>query len=86
MPAPNAYPEAMPLTVDQIVEETRSLSEDQLVLLVHRLQGRLHDIDPEIEEAWQIETRRRIEEIESGKVQPIPLEESFARARGIAGL
>jgi putative addiction module component (TIGR02574 family) len=76
----------MPLTVDQIVEETRSLSEDQLVLLVHRLHGRLHDIAPQIEEAWQIETRRRIEEIESGKVQPIPLEESFARARRIAGL
>jgi putative addiction module component (TIGR02574 family) len=76
----------MPLTVDQIVEETRSLSEDQLVLLVHRLHGRLHDFDPQIEEAWQIETRRRIEEIESGKVQPIPLEESLARARKLAGL
>lgn len=76
----------MPLTVDQIVEETRSLSEDQLVLLVHRLHRRLHDIDPQIEEAWQIETRRRIEEIESGKVQPIPLEESLARARKLAGL
>ena len=76
----------MPLTVEQIVEQTRSLSEDQLVLLVHRLHGRLHDIHPQIEEAWQIETRRRIEEIESGKVQPIPLEESLARARKLAGL
>lgn len=76
----------MPLTVDQIVEESRSLSEDQLVLLVHRLRGRLHDIDPQIDEAWQIETRRRIEEIESGKVQSIPLEESLARARKLAGL
>jgi len=76
----------MPLTVDQIVEETRSLSEDQLVLLVHRLHGRLHDIDPQIEETWQIEARRRIEEIECGKVQPIPLEEALARARKLAGL
>jgi putative addiction module component (TIGR02574 family) len=76
----------MPLTVDQIFEESRSLSEDQLVILVHRLHGRLHDIDPQIEEAWRIETRRRIEEIESGKVQAIPLEESLARARKLAGL
>lgn len=86
MPAPNAYRSAMPLTVEQIVEETRTWSEDQLVLLVHRLGDRLHDIDPKIEEAWRIEARRRIEEIESGKVQPIPLEESLARARKIAGL
>lgn len=76
----------MPLTVEQSLEETRSLSEDQLVLLVHRLQGRLHDIDPQIEEAWQIEARRRIEELESGSVQPIPLEASLARARKLAGV
>ncbi len=86
MPAPNAYRNAMPLTVEQIVEETRTWSEDQVVLLVHRLGDRLHDIDPKIEEAWRTEARRRIEEIESGKVQPIPLEESLARARKVAGL
>ena len=86
MPAPIAYRSAMPLTVEQIVEETRTWSEDQLVLLVHRLGERLHDLDPQIEEAWRIEAHRRLEEIESGKVQPIPLEESLARARRIAGL
>lgn len=56
------------------------------MLLVHRLGERLHEIDPQIEEAWRIEAHRRLEEIESGKVQPIPLEESLARARRIAGL
>ena len=86
MPAPNAYGSPMPLTVEQIVEETRTWSEDQLVLLVHRLADRLHDIDPRIEEAWRIEAHRRLEEIESGKVQPIPLEESLARIRRIASL
>ncbi len=86
MPTPNAYPEAMPLTVEQIVEETRTWSDDQLVVLVNRLEQRLHEIDPKIEEAWRVETRRRIEEIQSGKVQPIPLEESLARARKAAGL
>ena len=85
MPAPNAYPEAMPLTVEQIVEETRSLSEDQLVLLVHRLHGRLHDIDPQIEEAWNDEANRRLEELESGRVQAIPGDEVSARIRQIVG-
>jgi len=86
MPAPIAYRRAMPLTVEQIVEETRTWPEDQLVLLVHRLGDRLHDIDPRIEEAWRVEAHRRLEEIENGKVQPIPLEESLARTRRIAGL
>ena len=76
----------MSFTVEQIVEETRHWSEDQIVLLVHRLHGRLHDIDPRIAEAWQIETRRRIEEIESGAVQLISLEESMDRARKLVGL
>ena len=86
MPDPKAYRSHMRLTVEQIVEETRTWSDDQLVLLVHRLGDRLHDLDPRIEEAWRIEARRRLEEIESGKVQPIPLQESLARARKIAGL
>jgi putative addiction module component (TIGR02574 family) len=36
--------------------------------------------------AWKTETDRRIAEIESGKVQGVPLEDSLARARKIAGL
>ncbi len=76
----------MPLTVEQIVEETRTWSDDQLVLLVHRLGDRLQELDPGIQEAWRIDARRRLEEIQSGKVQPIPLQESLARARKVAGL
>ena len=76
----------MPLSVEQIVEETRTWPEDQLVLLVHRLGDRLRDIDPQVGEAWRIEAHRRLEEIESGTVKPIPLEESLGRARRIAGL
>jgi putative addiction module component (TIGR02574 family) len=39
-----------------------------------------------VAESWKIETDRRIAEIESGKVKGVPLEESLARARKIAGL
>lgn len=81
MPATIPYHSPMPLTVEQIVEETRTWSDDQLVLLVHRLRERLHEIDPEIEDTCRTEARRRLEEIQSGKVQPLPLEESLSRAR-----
>jgi hypothetical protein len=34
---------------------------------------------------WHDETRRRIADMESGKVQGIPLEETLAKARKITG-
>jgi putative addiction module component (TIGR02574 family) len=43
-------------------------------------------IEPSVAESWKAETDRRIAEIESGKVKGVPLEESLARARKIAGL
>jgi putative addiction module component (TIGR02574 family) len=76
----------MPLTLDQIVEETRNWPAEQVGELVNRLTDGLHASNPEIEAAWKTEIDRRITEIESGKVQGVPLEESLARARKIAGL
>ncbi|MDK9724957.1 MAG: addiction module protein [Sterolibacteriaceae bacterium MAG5] len=39
------------------------------------------DEDAEVEEAWAIETERRIAEIESGAMQAIPIAEALARVR-----
>ncbi len=41
--------------------------------------------DPEIEAAWKTEVDRRIEEIQSGKVQAIPGEEVSSRIHKIIG-
>jgi putative addiction module component (TIGR02574 family) len=77
----------MPMTLDQIVEETRQLPSDVVAELVDQiLLARHGGIDPSIESAWKTEVGRRIKEIEDGKVEGIPLEESLARARKIAGL
>ncbi|MGH7940121.1 MAG: addiction module protein [Limisphaerales bacterium] len=73
------------MTLDQIVEETRHWPPEKVGELVERLSEDLHTSDPEIEAAWQTEIARRVEEIQSGKVQGIPLEESLARIRKIAG-
>ena len=60
----------MPITPDQIVEEASHWPPEQLAELVDRLTLTLHQaIDPEIDDAWKQETRRRIAEIESGRVQ-----------------
>jgi putative addiction module component (TIGR02574 family) len=76
----------MPITVDQIVEEARRLSRDQIAELVDRLTLSLHEaIEPGVEDAWKKETRRRITEIEKGEVQGISGDDVSARVRRIIG-
>lgn len=77
----------MPMTLDQIVEETRELPPETVAELVDRIMVARHgDIEASIAAAWKSETDRRIAEIEAGKVKGVPLDESLARARQIAGL
>ncbi|MGE4182889.1 MAG: addiction module protein, partial [Limisphaerales bacterium] len=66
MPIPSPYASAMPLTVEQIVEETRDWPEEQLIRLMDRLEERMHSIDPQIETAWRDEAHRRLAELQSG--------------------
>jgi putative addiction module component (TIGR02574 family) len=74
------------MTLDQIVEEARHWPPEKVGELVGRLTEDLHASDPETEAAWKTEVDRRVEEIQTGKVQGIPVEESLARIRKIAGL
>lgn len=77
----------MPITLDQIVEETREMPGDVVDELIDRIREARHGgVEPSVATAWKTETDRRIGEIESGKVKGVPLEESLARARKIAGL
>ena len=77
----------MPIKLEQIVEETRQLPTDVVAELVDRILLERHGgIAPDIEAAWKSEIDRRIEEIENGKVKGIPIDQSLARIRKIAGL
>jgi len=78
---------AMPMTLDQIVEETRQLPQDVRAELVERIVLSAHGgIAPPIEEAWKQETRRRVADIQAGRANGIPLEEALADARKRVGL
>jgi putative addiction module component (TIGR02574 family) len=77
----------MPMTLDQIVEETRQLPTDVVAELIDRiLLARHGGIEPEVQAAWKTEIDRRMAEIQEGKVQGIPVDESLARIRKIVGL
>ena len=75
----------MPLTLDQIVEETRQWPPEKVGEIVDRLTGELQAGDPEIDDAWKQKTRRRLAEIENGTVQPVDGEVVSARIRQILG-
>jgi putative addiction module component (TIGR02574 family) len=74
----------MPMTLDQIVEEAGHLPIEQVVELVDRLSQGLH-LSPGIEESWKAETRRRVADIEVGKVHGIARPEVSARIRKVVG-
>lgn len=76
----------MPMTVEQIVEETRKLPLEQLPELIERITLAAHGpIDPKIEQAWTDTALRRLAELESGKVKPVPGRVTSARIRKIVG-
>ena len=76
----------VPITLDEIVEETSQLPADVVAELIDRiLLARHGGIEPDVEAAWKTEVDRRIEEIETGKVEGIPAEESLARVRKLVG-
>lgn len=76
----------MSMTVEQIVEETRSLPPDVVAEVVDRIllamQGGQETAQAQ---AWSKTVHRRIEEIRSGKVEGVPAEVSAARIRKIVG-
>lgn len=76
----------MPMTPNQIIEEASDLPREQMAEVVDRLTLALHsDIEPEIEESWKQETRRRLAELENGQVQAIPGDVVSNRVRKIVG-
>ena len=76
----------MGLSVEQIAEEALSLPSEARALLADRL---VESLDPAeggyIKQLWEAEARRRMEEVRSGRVQPVPGDEALARVRRALG-
>jgi putative addiction module component (TIGR02574 family) len=76
----------MPMTLDQIVEAASRLPREEMAEAVDRLTLTLHNgVEPEIESAWRQETRRRLAELENGKVQAVSGDDVSDRIRKIVG-
>jgi putative addiction module component (TIGR02574 family) len=74
-------------TLTEIETAIERLSPEEQLALAAWFEARIAPagFDPAIEEAWAGEVQRRIEELDSGRVQGVPAEQVFARARKILG-
>ena len=70
----------MPSTAD-IIHEAESLPVEERTVIVDSLLRSLNPPDLEIDRKWAAVARRRLDELRSGHVQPVPGEEVFAKIR-----
>jgi putative addiction module component (TIGR02574 family) len=79
----------MKATLEQVAEEAMSLSlSDRSALtriLFQSLDPEPADDAAEVQQAWQAEGERRVDEILSGRVKTVPAGEVFARLRAKYG-
>lgn len=70
----------MPSTAD-IIHEAESLPVEERALVVDSLLRTLNPPDPEIDRKWAAVAMRRLEELRSGRVKPLPGEKVFDKIR-----
>jgi putative addiction module component (TIGR02574 family) len=66
--------------VEELSRRAKELSPDEGVQLAEEIIASVHELDGEVDAAWDAEIKRRVAEIESGAAELIPAEEVFARA------
>jgi putative addiction module component (TIGR02574 family) len=68
------------MTTKKILEEALSLPVEERALIADSLLRSLNMPDSDIDAKWTEVAKRRLQELRSGKVKPIPGEEVFERA------
>lgn len=70
-----------------ILELGLGLDLDERTVVAHKLLATLHDEDSthaDVEAAWKTELRRRVDDIESGRVELVSHDATVAMARDVA--
>lgn len=67
--------------IAEIIRAVESLPVEERARIVEAILKTLDAPDSENDRAWAVEAARRLDEIRSGRVDAVPGEEVFARAR-----
>lgn len=70
------------MSIDEIEAVLVDLPEEQLDDLMDRVAVR-RGMTPEIEQSWMEEVERRLDEVDAGEVELIPVEETIAKMRAL---
>ena len=68
-------------SIAEIIHEAESLPVEERTVVVDSLLRSLNPPDPEIDRKWAAVAKRRLEELRSGRVKPVPADDVFARIR-----
>lgn len=69
------------MKTDEFISTADSLPIEVRIRLIDKLLKSLNPTSKEIDELWAIEAERRVEEIRSGKVEPLAGDEVFKEIR-----
>ncbi len=69
------------LKTKKLIDEATSLPVEQRAHLADELLKSLNLFQTKIDKLWALEAEKRVSDIKSGKVQPIPGEEVFKKIR-----
>jgi putative addiction module component (TIGR02574 family) len=73
----------MTTLVDELSRKALELPAGERVRLAEKLLATVHEVEPDIEAAWDEEILRRLAEIDGGTAKLIPAEEVFAEVRRV---
>jgi putative addiction module component (TIGR02574 family) len=66
---------------EDIIQEAASLPVEERIIVVDSLLRTLNMPDPDIDREWAVVARRRLAELRSGRVKPVPGDQVFTRIR-----
>jgi putative addiction module component (TIGR02574 family) len=67
------------VTMNEIIAEVASLPVDERAMVADSILRSLNASDPEIDAKWAQVAQRRLAELRSGSVKPVPGEQVFAK-------
>jgi putative addiction module component (TIGR02574 family) len=70
------------MSIDEIEAAALALPGDEIDELIERLAVH-REMDPQTEQAWMAEVDRRVDEVDAGTVELIPIEETLAKMRAL---
>jgi putative addiction module component (TIGR02574 family) len=66
---------------EEIIQEAASLPVEERIIVVDSLLRTLNMPDADIDREWAVVARRRLAELRSGRVKPVPGDDVFTRIR-----